>query len=102
MSKLVSVEVASKVIKEVMNELGYELLPFAIAEIVERCNENPYEELTDRERVIAGLRYYEYLNKSDDQEEADYQALKLHRALIEKHNIDFERIRRALRELGLH
>ena len=92
---MISVTYANKVLKDFIAENGKDLLPIEINNILERNAKNDYtspngirEKIYDKDRIIASLRYSEFLAESSSNEEyyiAEEYAIKLR----SKHNIDY-------------
>jgi hypothetical protein len=90
---MISVTYANKVLKDFIAENGKDLLPIEINNILERNAKNDYpfkvvEKLTLRDRIIASMRYSEFLTDGSTNEEY-YNADIFAQKLRTKHNIDF-------------
>lgn len=90
---------ANQIIKKFITENGKELLPFEIVSICKKNDNN--EKLTDKERIIAGIRYYEFF--AEGTSDQDYNnASMLADTIRNKFNIDYDMIINSCRKLGYH
>lgn len=102
---MVKVEYAVKVLRDFLELNGPELLPLKIVEIGKEHNEkmaeNGFNKMSDKDSVIIGLRYYEFLadNTSD---EGYSRAIALSEGLLTKFGIDYNWLAEECKKLGWH